>query len=155
MMNWPFRSLRNQQRQTAAHRRTAERRARKPRFEPLEGRIMLTAVHWVGGATGLWDHAANWSNNLVPTSADDVTINSPASATITIQSGDVESVNSLTTTAGDVLAMTGGSLAIAASSMVSGNLNLSGGVQVLSGAVVNNLGTLVDNGSNTLYFENS
>jgi hypothetical protein len=75
---------------------------------------MLTAVHWVGGAAAgpYWDVAANWSNDVVPTSTTDVTINSGTPTPITIQSGDVESINSLTTAAGDTLAMTGGSLAV-------------------------------------------
>ena len=88
-------------------------------------------------ATGLWDQKANWSNDAVPTSADDVTIDSLTATTVTIQSGDVESVNSLTTTAGNTVVMTAGSLAIAANSVLAGDLNLSGGaLSVASGAAL-------------------
>ena len=99
--------------------------------------MLTTAVHWIGGAAAgpLWDAAANWSNDAVPTSADDVTIDSGTSTTITIQSGDTESVNSLTTAAGYALSITGGSLAIADNSTLVGNLNLSGGaLSVAAGA---------------------
>ncbi len=127
MTNWLFRTLRKQRHQRPAHNRAREPRSRKARLECLEERVLLTAVHWVGGATGLWDQAANWSNDAVPTTADDVTINSGTATTVTIQSGDVESINSLTTAAGNTLAMTGGSLAIAANSVLAGNFNFSGG----------------------------
>ncbi len=49
MVNWLFRSLRNQRRQGAFQRRSSERRyfdhrARRPRFERLEDRLMLTTL---------------------------------------------------------------------------------------------------------------
>ena len=82
---------------------------------------MLTSVSWIGGATGYWDVAANWSNDAVPTSATDVTI--PTSgATVTIRAGDIESVNSLTVAAGDTLSIVGGSLTTAAGLTNSGTI---------------------------------
>src|SRR4030095_6040837 len=46
-------------------------------LEALESRCLLTAVSWDGGAGSVfWNDANNWSNNQVPTAADDVTIGS-------------------------------------------------------------------------------
>ena len=42
-------------------------------LEALESRLLLTAVSWNGG-TGNFNVAANWSDNLVPNTNDDVTI---------------------------------------------------------------------------------
>ena len=45
-----------------------------PSIEPLEQRELLTAVSWDGGGDGSnWTDPLNWSNNLVPGAADDVT----------------------------------------------------------------------------------
>ena len=95
-------------------------------------------VEWTGnGPDTNWDDPLNWSGGAVPTAGSDVTINSGTPATITIQSGDVESVDSLTTAAGYDLAITGGSLAIANTSVLAGNLSLSGeALNVASGATV-------------------
>ncbi len=116
-------------RPSRASRALANQNLRGLRIEPLESRTLLSAVTWVGGAAAgpYWDVAANWSPAAVPTSTSDVTINSGTPTTITIQSGDTESINSLTTAAGYNLSMTGGSLAVANNSTVSGNVNLSGG----------------------------
>ncbi len=81
--------------------------------EQLEERETPSAVSWIGGATGFWDVAANWSGNTVPTSADDVSINTAAAAAITIRAGDAESINSLTIGNNSTLSITGGSLSVA------------------------------------------
>jgi hypothetical protein len=127
-------------RNSSSLRRTLETRLR---IEPLEERRMLAAVSWVGGATGLWDKAANWSNNAVPASSDDVTINS---ATVTIQSGDSESVKSLTTDGNSTLSITGGSLIVAANSTLGGGLTMSGGALTANGTGA----TLLVNGTTTV-----
>ena len=45
-------------------------------LEGLEIRRLLSAVSWDGGGDGTnWTDPNNWSNNALPTSADDVTIN--------------------------------------------------------------------------------
>ena len=155
MVNWLFHALRVQRRRQAAHHRAAQRRAgecrgRKPRFEFLENRLLLTAIQWVGGATGLWDQKGNWSNDAVPTAADDVTVNTPA--TITIQSGDSESVGSLTTVSNSTLSITGGSLSVGRSgdptlnSVLSGGLAMTGGSLAATGTSV----TLQVNGATTV-----
>src|SRR5277367_5462814 len=99
--------------------RTAPRSRTSPlwkalHMQQLEDRQMLAAVSWNGGATGNWDVAANWSNNAVPTSTADVTISTTGSATVTIKSGDAESVHSLVIGSNDSLSFTGGSLTVAA-----------------------------------------
>ena len=119
--------------QAAAQRRAVKRRSRKRGFEVLEVRRMLTTVYYVGGAAGRWDQASDWSNDAVPTLADDVSINTAAPATVTIQSGDTESVHSLTTATGDTLAITGGSLGVTANSTIAGDFSMTGGSLTASG----------------------
>ncbi len=104
---------------------------------------MLASVSWVGGTTGYWDVAKNWSNDAVPTSATNVSI--PTSgATVTIQAGDTESVNSLTVAAGDTLSIVGGSLTTTAGLTNSGtiivnpgcDLNVTGSYSQTAGATL-------------------
>jgi alpha-L-arabinofuranosidase len=64
------------------------------RFELLEARQMLSATSWQA-SSGDWADAANWTNG-VPTSTSTVTIDPPASATITIQPGEADAAQSLT-----------------------------------------------------------
>jgi len=55
-------------------------------LEELEDRTVPAIVSWDGGAgTSLWNDAANWSGNVLPTAADDVLISGPA--TVTLASG--------------------------------------------------------------------
>lgn len=75
---------------------TSARAARAARVEPLEQRRLLAAVYWDGGAgNGLWNTGTNWSNDAVPTAADDVTIDFAGNYTVTL-TGAAASVNSLT-----------------------------------------------------------
>ena len=78
-------------------------------------------VNWVGGSTGFWDVAANWSGGVVPTATDDVAL--PAGVTVTVRSGSA-SANSIS--GGGSLAVTGGSLTLGAASTV-GTYTQSGG----------------------------
>ncbi|HQU42335.1 MAG TPA: CARDB domain-containing protein, partial [Pirellulales bacterium] len=132
--------------------------ARTSLFQILEPRTVLSAVSWVGPATGgNWDVAANWTGGAVPGSGDNVTIDTGATAaTITIQSGDSESVGSLTTTANDTLSITGGSLTVnAGTSALSGPLDMTGGSLEATGtgaSLTANGATTVSNAS--LYAEN-
>jgi RHS repeat-associated protein len=117
------------------------------RCEPLEGRMLLSTVNWTGNGDGSsWDDYHNWSTGSVPGSGDDVVISTAAAATVTIQSGDAESVNSLTTAGNDTLAITGGSLAVAADSTIAGPLAMTGGSLRASGSGV----TLQANGPTTM-----
>src|SRR5262249_18743129 len=53
--------------------------------ERLEDRATPAAVFWDGGGDNLnWSNAQNWSNDVVPTSADDVTINRAATPQVQI-----------------------------------------------------------------------
>lgn len=57
---------------------------RSIQLEWLESRAMLAAVTWTGAGDGVnWSNLNNWSNVALPTSADDVTINSAASVQLT------------------------------------------------------------------------
>ncbi len=79
---------------------------RRLRFERLESRRLLAADSWIGGS-GNWNQAANWSSGL-PNSSSDVTIDTAAAATITIQPGEADTVHSLTVGANDTLTLPGG-----------------------------------------------
>src|SRR4029078_7736386 len=69
---------------------------RRPTFELLEARHMLSAVSWDGGGNGTCGNdTLNSSNNQLPTSADDVTIDVAGTPAITIDSGS-QLVHSLT-----------------------------------------------------------
>src|SRR5208283_354746 len=102
-------------------------------FERLEDRTLPSTVTWMNPAGGNWDNRANWSPANVPGSGDDAVINTTSAATITIQSGDSESVRSLTTASGDTLSITGGSLTVAANSTLSGALAMTGGSLTANG----------------------
>ncbi len=68
-----------------------------PLIEGLETRRLLAALTWDAGGDGTsWDDAQNWSDDAVPTLADDVTIGSATTTAIQV-TGDAE-VRSLTTT---------------------------------------------------------
>ena len=60
------------------------------------------AVTWVGGSTGTWDTASNWSTGSVPTKADDVVITNPDTAiTVTVSPERTVDFRSLTLGGGD------------------------------------------------------
>ncbi len=113
------------------------------RLEALESRTLLSTVNWINPSGGNWDLAANWSSGSVPGAGDDVVINTASLATVTINTGDTESVKSLTTAANDTLSITGGSLTVAAGSTLSGSLSMTGGSLTASGIGA----TLLVNGS--------
>ena len=104
----------------------------RPVLERLEGLILLANVSWVATQSGFWDVAANWSTRSVPGSADDVTINQPG-VTVTIRSG-AQAAHSLQSS--DALALTGGSLTLAAASEIDGALALGAGTTLTTGGVL-------------------
>ena len=94
-------------------------------FAQLEPRHLLAAIAWDGGGDGSsWNDALNWSNNALPTSANDVTINIAGDPLINFNSG-VSSIRSL-----DVrnrFSLSGGSLSVAQPSRIRGQFALAGG----------------------------
>ena len=75
---------------------------------------------------------------MVPSESDVVAIDTAATATITIQSGDDIQVQSLTTGSNDTLSITGGSLTVTGGdSTLSGPLSMTGGSLTASGPGVN------------------
>src|SRR6516165_7493133 len=97
-----------------------ERRPRRRRkfpyirlgFEVLEDRVVPASYSWTGGAGTLnWADAGNWSNNVVPGSGDDVTINKAGVDTIAITGA--QSVRSLNDTTAALSIASGGSLSLA------------------------------------------
>ena len=115
--------------------RLLERRSRsrssRPCVELCEGRTLLSAVLWTGGAgTDDWDTAANWSTDSLPGSGDNVTI--PAGATVVHSDSDSDSIDSLTSSG--TLSITGGTLAIASASTAS-TLTINGGTLTANGSL--------------------
>jgi hypothetical protein len=116
-------------------------------LEQLEARTLLSTITWANAGSGKFDVGSNWTGGVVPGGGDTAVINTAAAATITIQSGDHISVQSITTASNDTLANTGGSLAVTTgTSTLSGPLALTGGTLEATGSGVNltaNSGTTV------------
>src|ERR1700759_5305970 len=119
---------------TVRHRKgKGKGKSRAGMIERLEVRKLLAAISWSGPTSGGdWDTAANWSNNAIPTSADDVTIG--ANISINHAGSTAASVHSLTSGAGDTLNLSAGSITLlAASNLV--NFNESGGNLIIDKTV--------------------
>ncbi|HYS05773.1 MAG TPA: hypothetical protein VEW47_11335 [Candidatus Dormibacteraeota bacterium] len=82
--------------------------------------------------TGLWQTAQNWDTNVLPGPSDDVCI--PAGMTVTLGSG-TQSIGTVFVESGASLAISGGSLSIAAPSQVNGGFVFSGGTLTGAGEV--------------------
>jgi hypothetical protein len=117
---------------TRKRRRTRVR----PSLEWLEDRLAPAAVSWTGNAGDLnWGTAGNWSNNAVPTSADDVTINISVAGTINI--GAASYARTLSDTTASVAITSGGSLTlspVAATSTFAQNVTVQSGGTLTVGA---------------------
>ncbi len=127
----------------------ARRRNRRGRFDPhrrrpygfeqLEGRYLLTAVSWTGTGDGTnWTNPANWSSDVLPGQADDVTISVSGNPTIQLSSG-IQSINSLVTS--NVVKLAGGTLQIGTTAQLGANLTLAGGT--ILGGTINETGGAV------------
>ena len=93
----------------------------------------IQRVFWTAPAGGDWSDAANWNGGLLPTAEDDVTINLPATETITVPFGFAAQVHSLTTDARFDVA---GSLLITGDSNIGGEFDVEGTVTVAVPGVV-------------------
>jgi hypothetical protein len=150
-----------QTRKAALPRRSSARK-HTPRLESLEDRLAPAALTWDGGGgNNLWSNRFNWSNDQLPTSADDVTIN-VANPTLTIFQDTPAAVHSLKTENINALQFTGaGSLSLAAASSIDSGLSLNAGTLTandaltvngpfsLSGGTLNGSSTVTVNGSLT------
>jgi hypothetical protein len=95
-------------------------------LDRLEPRLLLTTVNWVGGPTGNWNVPANWDSNALPGAVDDVVISGGVMVNV---DSDVPTVNSMMSTFGNALIISGGSLSISNGGMfIGGELRLEGGV---------------------------
>jgi len=95
-------------------------------------RSLQLTVTWTNAGSGDWNVPANWSGGKVPTSGDDVVINTTAAATITLPD-IVVTVNSITTGSQDTLSIVAGSLYVNASSTLSGPLAMNSGRLFVNG----------------------
>jgi hypothetical protein len=118
----------------------------------------IVVIHWTNAAGGNWSTPSNWSGGVVPTSADNVAIDTAGTYTVTVDvaagsaaltigggsSGTqtLSVVNTLTTSANSsvvtngVLAMNGGTLAGA------GNMTIATGSMTWSGGTISNAGLI-------------
>jgi hypothetical protein len=116
--------------------------------EALESRRLLAAVAWTGAGDGVnFSSAANWSTNVVPGSADDVTISIAANPTINVNGSF--SFNSLTSD--EALSMTGSnSLSLAAASQVNAAFSLSGSATLTGAGTVTMAGATTWSGTSIM-----
>jgi hypothetical protein len=99
----------------------------------------MTAISWKYNTDGLWSNAGNWNGGVLPGAADDVTLSTPSSHTITYASATT-TIHSLTATT-DSLAITGGTLGILAGASFGQTLTTSGGTLALLGPTASVAGT--------------
>jgi Ca2+-binding RTX toxin-like protein len=99
-------------------------------MEVLEERCLLSVVNWDAGGDGTsWEDPLNWDSDVLPSLADDVVINVPGEQIITFSS-ETQSVKSLQIA--ESFNLSGGTLSISESSIVTGDYLQSRGV--LTGA---------------------
>ena len=108
-------------------------RRRRPRFEVLESRQLLSQIQWATASGSAWDVGSNWKGGNVPGPADDAVISIAISSPVVISTG-TQTVHSVTST--DPISITGGSLAVTANSSLSGGLAMTGGSLTASGSQV-------------------
>jgi hypothetical protein len=92
----------------------------------------MSSISWTSTTSGNWNTAANWGGGKVPGAADDATINTSQSITVTYSSG-TDSVLSLYTGGNDSLDFTGGALSVDGDASLYGAVTQSGGTFALAG----------------------
>jgi hypothetical protein len=105
-------------------------------MEGLERRVLPATVTWINPLGGDWDTASNWSSGQVPGPSDDAIINVPG-ATITHIFGTRDAVHSLTSQA--AIALSAGSLSLAAPSLVNAALTVDDATLALAGLTADSL----------------
>ncbi len=126
---------------SAQKRRLKSARLISSAIEPLEQRLLLSTVSWIGGS-GSWSTASDWSSGTVPTSANIVVIDQPGNIQVTLTGNG--SVGSLRVT-GDTLLVSSGTLSAATSSYLyaGSSLQLSGAtLTTQAGATLTNSGSI-------------
>ena len=118
-------------------------------MQVLEQRLLLSQDVWTGGGDGkTWQDASNWSENAVPGSSDDVTIN--VGTGLTIDYNGTSSIQNIVDNA--ALDITGGSLTVTSgTSQVSGSLTVGAGATLSasgSGTTFTASGATTIDGSN-------
>jgi hypothetical protein len=91
-----------------------------------------TTISWAVNADGDWSTRTDWTPHRLPSSTDNVLINTAKLHTVTHSKG-VDTVNTLTV-GNDNLTVTGGSLTVSSTSSFAHALTVSGGTLVLDGA---------------------
>lgn len=89
-------------------------------MEALEARQLLAAVAWDGGGDGTsWHDPLNWDTDVVPTAADDVTIDVAGNPTVVFNATTgSRAVNSLVTR--ELMTFSGGALAVGTTATIDG-----------------------------------
>ena len=123
-------------------RRSSRSLLRRLFLEPLEDRWVPAPVTWVSTTGGDWDTAANWSNNVVPTAADDVSINL-SGVLITHNLTNNDAVHSVLSAAS--MSLAAGSLSITTTGTFNDAFTLGGGF----GGTLSGSGTINMNGALT------
>src|SRR4051812_39321560 len=118
------------------------------RCEPLERRRLLAAITWDGGGDAVsWNSANNWSNNLLPTSADDVTLGGGAGTVVL--TGTASTVKSLITSRPLTVSVTSLQIDSAATFGAAVKVDSSGSINIGGTCALNNTLTLGDATSNS------
>ncbi|MBI1830224.1 MAG: hypothetical protein HYR84_02090, partial [Planctomycetes bacterium] len=107
--------------------------------EVLEDRTMPAFFSWIGGGSNLWENAADWDQNAVPTLADDVNI-SVANATVVNQQGAAAAHSILTDSS--VHLVINDSLTLDAGGSIFGQLSVAGSLSLGSGLSYLSVGSL-------------
>ena len=122
-------------------------RAARAVVESLEPRALLSAV-WSGQGDGInWIDPRNWSAGVVPSSNDDVFIETQGTSAINVGSGNQIVLSISTNTP---LNLTGGLLVVTGPLQTSAPVTISGGSLKLADVIASGAGQLVVSGSGTL-----
>src|SRR6266545_4699420 len=154
--SWLKRWMRNIFRSAVTPRPRRPVRRNRLQIEPLEERIVMSAVAWDGGGDGLsWQDRFNWNTDQVPGTLDDVTIN--VSGTPTVRYSQATStVHSISNS--ENLLVADGALTVSTTfQQGTGSLTESGGSLTLSGGTVTGGSVSLQGGTftGTLTFRNT